>query len=45
MEVKELIVPLCDYSQSVLEEGYDDEETANRWEVSGSTRVSRDVSE
>ena len=34
MEVEELIVPLRDYSQGILEEGHDDEEAADGWQIS-----------
>jgi len=34
MEVEELVAPLRYYSQGIFEKGYDDEEAADRWEVS-----------
>lgn len=34
VQVQQLIVPLCDDSKSVFEEGDDDEETSDRWKIS-----------
>jgi hypothetical protein len=33
VQVEELVVPLCYYSDDVLDEGYDDEEAADGWQV------------
>jgi hypothetical protein len=35
LEVRELVAPLRDNSKGIFDEGYDDQETANGWEVSG----------
>jgi predicted house-cleaning NTP pyrophosphatase (Maf/HAM1 superfamily) len=33
MQIEELIVPLCYYSERILDKRHDDEEAADRWEV------------
>lgn len=34
-EIQQLVTPLRDYTQRIFQEGDDDQETADRWEVSG----------
>lgn len=35
MEVKQLITPLCDDSEGILDESDDNQETADSWKISG----------
>ena len=34
MEVKKLVIPLCNYSERIFKEGDNNQETANSWEIS-----------